>query len=83
MIVYIVLKVGVYIQDIAGCFTDPEKAKEEASLLASTCIDSRHKYAVAELPLNQPLASGICEWFGHDFKQLKEIAHYRKSQFEE
>ena len=78
--IYIVSKVGIYIQGIAGCFTDPEKAKEEARELARTCRDSYHDYVVEEIPLDCSLRAGFCGWSGHEFKELNEIARFSKDK---
>ena len=75
--VYLIIKAGVYRHDIAGCFSDPERAKEEAKNLADTCVDSHHKYCVQPM-LMEKILDRKMDWSGHIFDEPEEIASYSK-----
>lgn len=76
--IYLIIKTGVYRHDIAGCFLDPEKAKEEARRLADTCADAWHEYCVQPIPVERVLDHTM-DSTGHSFHEPDELASYRKA----
>ena len=53
MKLYIVIKKGIYIQDIIGVFDDLEKAKTSALEKVSEEPDDHHSFHIAETELNK------------------------------